>query len=328
VVRPRRKRDVPVAVYARRLALVAATALVVGTGFAAQQAPDSAPSRSSATVSAPALFATVEPLTTDRADGDRASRSARREALTSQRRDADTRSRPEPRKRPDLDLAWRWLTADLNVWSGPGESNRLLTVLPEGSRVQQTGSRTGAWAQVVRGDRLAWVRAAYLVAQKPAPEPEVRTESADGGTDGSGGSDGTGGSGGGTETGSPSGSVSGAPCPDGSSVESGLTSAAVGVYRAVCAEFPAVSSWGGLRPGDDGDHGTGQALDIMVGSDSALGQAIADYVQSNAGALGVSEILWSQQIWSVERSSEGWRAMEDRGSTTANHYDHVHVSVY
>jgi hypothetical protein len=26
------------------------------------------------------------------------------------------------------------------------------------------------------------------------------------------------------------------------------------------------------------------------------------------------------------RASEGWRYMEDRGSTTANHYDHVHVS--
>jgi hypothetical protein len=30
----------------------------------------------------------------------------------------------------------------------------------------------------------------------------------------------------------------------------------------------------------------------------------------------------------VERSSEGWRYMSDRGSTTANHYDHVHVSVF
>ncbi|MEP7157788.1 MAG: SH3 domain-containing protein, partial [Chloroflexota bacterium] len=37
---------------------------------------------------------------------------------------------------------------------------------------------------------------------------------------------------------------------------------------------------------------------------------------------------WSQRIWSVQRSSEGWRPMADRGSTTANHYDHVHVSVY
>jgi len=27
-------------------------------------------------------------------------------------------------------------------------------------------------------------------------------------------------------------------------------------------------------------------------------------------------------------AEEGWRLMPDRGSTTANHYDHVHVSVY
>ena len=33
-------------------------------------------------------------------------------------------------------------------------------------------------------------------------------------------------------------------------------------------------------------------------------------------------------IWSVERGGEGWRGMSDRGSTTANHYDHVHVTTY
>jgi hypothetical protein len=66
----------------------------------------------------------------------------------------------------------------------------------------------------------------------------------------------------------------------------------------------------------------------MVYSNSSLGQSIADYVQSNASALHVSEILWAQQIWTVQRASEGWRPLEDRGSATANHYDHVHVSVY
>ena len=32
--------------------------------------------------------------------------------------------------------------------------------------------------------------------------------------------------------------------------------------------------------------------------------------------------------WTVQRADDGWRWMEDRGSTTANHYDHVHVTVY
>ena len=121
------------------------------------------------------------------------------------------------------------------------------------------------------------------------------------------------------------GSVSGAPCADGSAVESGLVAHTVEVYRAVCAAFPAVTSWGG-RSGDGGDHGSGRALDIMC--TGSLGDAIAAYVRAHASELGVSYVIWSQHIWSVQRSSEGWRAMSDRGSTTANHYDHVHVSVY
>jgi hypothetical protein len=122
-----------------------------------------------------------------------------------------------------------------------------------------------------------------------------------------------------------SGGISEAPCSSGSSVESGLTPDAVLVHRAVCARFPEVTSYGGLR--SDGEHGEGKALDIMV-SDSATGDAIADWVRTHAHELGVSEILWAQHIWTVQRSSEGWRWFEDRGSSTANHYDHVHVTVY
>ncbi len=60
----------------------------------------------------------------------------------------------------------------------------------------------------------------------------------------------------------------------------------------------------------------------------ALGQAVADYVLANAGALGVRDIIWAQRIWTPEQASAGWRWMEDRGDPTANHYDHVHVAVY
>jgi uncharacterized protein YabE (DUF348 family) len=123
------------------------------------------------------------------------------------------------------------------------------------------------------------------------------------------------------------GGLSSAPCSSGSSVEEGLTANAIAVHRAVCAEFPQVSSYGGLYPGDDGEHAVGRALDIMV-SNSTTGDAIAEYARANAGALGVSEVIWAQHIWTVQRSSEGWRWMEDMGSVTANHYDHVHVTVY
>jgi hypothetical protein len=87
-----------------------------------------------------------------------------------------------------------------------------------------------------------------------------------------------------------------------------------------------VTGWGG-RTGSGGEHSTGQALDIMVPS-STLGSQIAAYVRTNYKALGVSEVIWAQKIWTVQRSSEGWRPMPDRGSPTANHYDHVHVTVY
>jgi hypothetical protein len=117
-----------------------------------------------------------------------------------------------------------------------------------------------------------------------------------------------------------------AACADGSAVEAGLTRDAIRVHRAVCALFPSVTGWGGIRGSGD-YHGTGQALDIMI-PNSSVGQAIANYVRANAKALGVSEVIWAQHIWTVQRSSEGWRLMPDRGSTTANHYDHVHVSVY
>ena len=118
--------------------------------------------------------------------------------------------------------------------------------------------------------------------------------------------------------------VSFAPCPDGSAIESGLTTNAIKVYRAVCNAFPAISSWGG-RSGR-GEHAAGRALDIMISGDA--GWRLAEYVRRHAGALGVSEVIYAQRIWTVERSGEGWRPMEDRGSTTANHYDHVHVTTY
>jgi Sec-independent protein translocase protein TatA len=120
--------------------------------------------------------------------------------------------------------------------------------------------------------------------------------------------------------------VSQAACASGSAVEAGLTKDAIRVHRAVCALFSGVTGWGGTRGSGD-FHGTGQALDIMI-PNSSVGQSIANYVRANAKALGVSEVIWSQHIWTVQRSGEGWRAMSDRGSPTANHYDHVHVSVY
>lgn len=88
------------------------------------------------------------------------------------------------------------------------------------------------------------------------------------------------------------------------------------------------------QTGDPQDHGTGHACDFMVttggvmasGSAKALGDRTADYAIAHASALGIKYIIWRQRIYDLR--SPGWRAMENRGGVTANHYDHVHVSVF
>lgn len=82
----------------------------------------------------------------------------------------------------------------------------------------------------------------------------------------------------------------------------------------------------GQRSTPNSDHPKGLALDFMVGTDSGMGQSVANELQRNAAAYSVTYLIWRQHIWSVERRSEGWRLMEDRGGVTANHYDHVHAS--
>jgi hypothetical protein len=116
---------------------------------------------------------------------------------------------------------------------------------------------------------------------------------------------------------------SSAPCANGASATGGAN--VQKVLRATCAFAPEITSYGGIRSGG-GDHSRGLALDIMVSGDR--GWQVANFLRENYGDLGISYIIFSQKIWSVERAGEGWRGMSDRGSTTANHYDHVHVSTY
>jgi hypothetical protein len=117
----------------------------------------------------------------------------------------------------------------------------------------------------------------------------------------------------------------GGECTNGSSIDSGVSASIVAVHRAVCANFPEITVYGTLR-GGGGDHGSGRAVDIMVSGER--GWQVANFVRENYVALGVSYVIYSQSIWSVERGGEGWRGMSNRGSATANHYDHVHVSVF
>jgi hypothetical protein len=70
------------------------------------------------------------------------------------------------------------------------------------------------------------------------------------------------------------------------------------------------------------DHPIGLALDFMVYTDRAKGDRIAAYCKQHWGALSIKYIIWYQRI----DNGSGWESMKDRGGTTANHKDHVHVS--
>lgn len=107
----------------------------------------------------------------------------------------------------------------------------------------------------------------------------------------------------------------------------GLKPKAMVVYNAVTAKW-SFKSIGGYRASNNrSNHGRGGAIDFMItpGAESAKGWAVANYLAQNMDALGIDHIIFEQKIYTS--FNRRWRGMENRGSTTANHYDHVHVSV-
>ncbi|MGW0806903.1 coiled-coil domain-containing protein [Nonomuraea sp. NPDC002799] len=115
----------------------------------------------------------------------------------------------------------------------------------------------------------------------------------------------------------------------------GLTPRMISVRADIMQNFPMKYGVGCLRPGDPGEHGKGRACDFMMsgggsmagGADADRGDALAEYLIRNGARLGVMYIIWKQRYYDI-RSGGGWDPMSDRGGVTANHYDHVHVSVF
>lgn len=187
----------------------------------------------------------------------------------------------------------RWTEETLNLWTAYGKHATQAGEIEAGEVVYSTGRTESGRDEIIVDGDVAWVTTGHLADEKPEA------------------------------IGSAAG-VSGEACGD-PSVESGLVPDAVTVYRAVCNAFPEVASLtvGGYDA--HGEHSSGKALDFML-SDKALGDSIAAYLQQHAAELNLYDIIYYQRIWTPVRASEGWRSMEDRGSATANHYDHVHVS--
>ncbi|HMR50469.1 MAG TPA: SH3 domain-containing protein [Arachnia sp.] len=213
---------------------------------------------------------------------------------------------PTPTPAPTIpalgaDAGTLYVKSSVNVRSGPGKGYDSLTVLAPGATVTATDVVADGWQQINRKGKAGWIRESFLSTDKPvvdaAPKKSAATSSA----------------------------KSDAQCSKAGDLESKLTQRTVAVLRAVCANFPEVTSYGGYRAGDSGYHGSGQAIDVMISGEA--GWDIAKWARSNASDLGVIEVIYEQKIWTTQRSGDGWRSMSDRGSVSANHYDHVHLSV-
>lgn len=85
----------------------------------------------------------------------------------------------------------------------------------------------------------------------------------------------------------------------------GLCPNAQNLAQYITATYPGVVSIGGVRADSRPDHPSGHALDIMIGSNMGLGDAINSDVQSQAGRFGVQYTMWR----------------------VADHFNHVHVTV-
>ncbi|MGC5010913.1 coiled-coil domain-containing protein [Streptosporangium sp. DT93] len=115
----------------------------------------------------------------------------------------------------------------------------------------------------------------------------------------------------------------------------GLTPRTITMRNTVLQNFPMPYGYGCLRPGDPGDHGSGRACDFMMSTGGRVpaadaldrGNRLAQWAIDNGQKYGVMYIIWQQRYYDV-RTGAGWRMMSNRGGNTANHIDHVHISMF
>ena len=300
--RPRRAMRPPLAARVARMAIPTAVITALGVGVAGAVMPGDDPQ-----VAYPAPASTTSFESSPSEPSERTQEPSRRVSrppvqIASLRKPKISVSE---KMTPILKVIGRkYATTDLNVRTEPKGDGSVVAVVDRGTKVAVTKTITNGFRYVSYRGKGRWVKNKYLSEKKP----KSTTSSSSSSSSGRGGG------------------ISGAPCPGGSSVESGLTPDAIRVHRALCHRYPQFTSFLGRRS-SSGYHGQGRALDCMI-SNTTVGWDAAKWVRANAKSLGVSEVIYRQQIWTVQRSSDGWRPMSDRGSPTANHMDHVHVSVY
>lgn len=177
-------------------------------------------------------------------------------------------------------------TSGLAVKSSASASASTLATLSSGMKIAITDATKDAYSQMVWNGALAWVATASLSVTKPVTDL-------------------------------------------GSSSLNKLEPNGKAAVLEVRANFPQITTIYGWRSSSaySSDHPNGRAIDIMIPSyksNKALGDEIAQYFIDNGKRLHVTYILWRQRSYTLSRGS--WKAMEDRGSDTQNHMNHVHVS--
>lgn len=187
----------------------------------------------------------------------------------------------------------RYATAALDVRSTSADRYTLITEVPRGTKLSITGVVENGRMQIIWSGAVRWVTARYLSKKKPSATPP----------------------------------------PGSTAVERGLKPNAIKVHRAALVRFPQITTYYGVRPDSIPDHPSGRALDLMIpryttASGKKLGGQVAAWARANARSLGIQYVIWNQRIWNVQRDGEGWRPMADRGGDSANHKNHVHVTVY
>lgn len=280
---------------AMSLALLTAAGAAVAAPETSPEAPIALGVSLATSTLAPAAFSADPVALENRAAAARiarTSRSATRGPIPSadEATDADAETAPAPEPEPEV-VGSRYTEVRLKVRTSPEADAEVETVLDAAVKVKITDVTEDGFRQIIYKDEPRWVTAEYLSKSKP-------TASAGGG-------------------------LSSAPCASGSGVEGGLGANAIAAHRAICARFPQVTAYGGYRGGSS-NHASGRALDVMISG--STGSDIANWARANASALGITEVIYAQRIWTTQRAGDGWRGMSDRGSATANHYDHVHLS--
>ena len=186
----------------------------------------------------------------------------------------------------------RYATTTLDIRSTSADDYQAVAEVPRGTALSITGVVENERMQIVWSNSVRWVTAKYLATTQPPVD------------DGAG-----------------------------AAVERGLTPNAIKLHRAARLAFPQITTYYGVRRDSIPDHPSGRALDLMIpgyttAAGKALGAEVAAWSRLNAKELGIHYVIWDQRIWNIQRDAEGWRYMADRGGDSANHKNHVHITVY